>query len=787
MLPAASWAAGIGLIYGDWLPLPWIVWLAPILLTFALWKPARVVSLGMCLGLIWASAMLFWNAGRMAADDTWLDGSVRITASIQGMQRQPGRLRLDLRDVVREDGFELNGLVRLSWYFRRGGPPPDYLRAGDEISAEARFRRPRNFHNPGGFDYQAYCFDEQIVLLGSIRGSPEIIAHNAGMLDLMRQRIRQAVSMLSPAQAGVIQALLLADRSQIPVHASDTFMASGAAHLLAISGLHVGLVAAWAFFLCRWLLTRREAWIIAMPVQKICLSFGLAASCAYATLAGWPLPTERAVLLFAAAVLAWWLRVRSAPINSLLAALMLILCWDPVAIASISLWLSFTATTALLIWAGRQDAPSMRPVTWLKAMLWISLLAALATLPLIAFAFERISTYTLLANALLVPLFSLLVLPLALLAEIAAICGFAESAATLMRFAGQALTPGMAFIDMLYTWPGAKLFIPSPPWWSSILYAAGLIYAGRRWLTHHRLHASLAAGLTLATYLLLVTPERPLDQPRFIAWDVGQGASSSLLLPDGGVTVVDAPGYPGSRFNGGSTVAAGLRSQGLAHIDVLVASHAQYDHMGGAERLLEQVRGIGELWLADIPANHKHSRMQKLLASMRQAGVSIRWLAQGDMVQFGDAPVQVLWPPRGFSAANTNNASLVLSVQMSDGSILLSGDIEKQTEAALLDEGITEHALALMPHHGSKTSSTPAWIKTVNPEHVIAQSGQDNAYGFPRPAIVKRYANHGSRVWDTKQGAVMAIASANGWRLRTWRDEGVNNRAFALQWRLSHL
>ncbi|MDX8411578.1 MAG: DNA internalization-related competence protein ComEC/Rec2, partial [Mariprofundaceae bacterium] len=705
-----------------------------------------------------------------------------ITASIQSIQRQPGRLRLELSDIVHEDGARLNGLARLSWYVKRAGPRSELLQPGDQIRAEARFRRPANFHNPGAFDYQAYCFDNHIALLGSIRGKPEITAHDAGILDSMRQRIRQGVAPIPPEQGGVILALLLADRSLIPVDVSDAFMASGAAHLLAISGLHVGLVAAWAFFLCRWLLTRREAWIVALPVQKISLSFGLLACCAYATLAGWPLPTERATLLFAAAVLAWWLRLRAAQINTLLAALMLILFWDPAAIASISLWLSFTATAALLIWAGRLDGGSIRPVTWLLAMLWISLLAALATLPLIALAFERVSTYTLLANALLVPLFSLLVLPLAMLGEIAAIGGLGDLAAMAMRLSAQALLPGIGLIDALYTWPGAKFFLPSPAWWIGVMYAAGLIYAGRLWLIHRRPHAIFAAGFTLVAYLLLVTPERPPEQMQFIVWDVGQGASSSLLMPSGRVMVVDAPGYPGSRFNGGSTVAAGLRALGLAHIDVLVASHAQFDHMGGAERLLEQLRGIGELWLADTPDNHKHAYMKKLLARMHQAGVGIRWLARGDVIQSGNVSTHVLWPPRGFSPSNANNASLVLSLQTPIGSILLPGDIEKQTEKALLENGMSAHELSLMPHHGSKTSSTPAWITALNPEHVIAQTGRGNAYGFPRPAIVKRYADHGSQIWDTKDGAVMVVAHTTGWQLRTWRDEGVNNRLFALQW-----
>ena len=786
LLPASGWVGGIGLIYGDFLQLAWSPWFALLLIGLAFWKPARVFCLALCLGLFWASITLLWNAHQLAVDDTWVGEPVRVTASIQHIEQQPGRLRLLLQEIERADGTLLNGQARVSWYMQHDIPQ---IQIGSRITSQVRFRRPANFYNPGAFDYQSYCFDKQIALIGSVRGDPEIIHDDARVFHQIRQRIRQSASQLPAAQGGVILALLLADRSQIPINISDHFMASGASHLLAISGLHIGLVAGWAFFLCRWTLTRREAWIVTLPIQKICLGVGLMVACVYALLAGWPLPAQRATMLLAGAVLAWLLQLRSAPMNTLIAALILILFWDPAAVSSVSLWLSFAATAALLLWAGKQmDRPAMQPLKWIIAMLWISLLAALATLPLIAHAFERISTYTLLANALLVPLFGLVVLPLALLGEFAAACGFQEFSQSLMDLAGTALSPGLQYIQMLYSWPGAKLFIPSPALWASILYITGLILAGRLWLQSQRRGASVAAIISLAAYLVLIVPERSPEQVNFIAWDVGQGASSSLLLPDGHVMVVDAPGYPGSRLNGGSTVAASLRSLGIAHIDVFVVSHAQYDHMGGAERLLDQVRNINELWLADIPANREKQRMVRMLERMRNSGATIRWLSAGDAIDLDGMSVHVLWPPKDFSRTNGNNASLVLSVRLPNVSILLPGDIEKQAEMAMLNQGFPAHDLSLIPHHGSKTSSSRAWVEAVQAPHVIAQTGRGNAYGFPKPEIVKRYTDRGYEIWDTKDGAVIAISNAAGWRLHTWRNEwNISNRMFALQWWLGHI
>ena len=266
------------------------------------------------------------------------------------------------------------------------------------IKASLKLHQPRNRLNPGAFDYKTYCFDRQISLIGSAK-NVGFINSNIPLLEQVRRRIVESlpfqdVSGTDPGHtSGIIRALLLADRNHISTKVQDSFAAAGAAHLLAISGLHVGMVAGWAFVIVWWLLTRREAWIVHLPVRKIALTSGLLMALFYATIAGWPITAQRSVLMMAAAILAWWLRNRSEPLNTMLAALTVLLLIDPAAIVSVSLWLSFVAVAALLIWAGygydkgaEKEAKGSVSYLWKwgAGVFWVSLLATMVTLPIIA-------------------------------------------------------------------------------------------------------------------------------------------------------------------------------------------------------------------------------------------------------------------------------------------------------------------------------------------------------------------------------------------------------------------
>jgi competence protein ComEC len=257
------------------------------------------------------------------------------------------------------------------------------------------------------------------------------------------------------------------------------------------------------------------------------------------------------------------------------------------------------------------------------------------------------------------------------------------------------------------------------------------------------------------------------------------------MLPDGHVLAVDAPGRRGSRFNGGVIAAEALRAMGLTHADVLAATHAQSDHMGGMISLMGRLNRVGELWLPDVPAAHRRRMARELVAMARKRGAMVRWLAQGDVVRLGQVTARTLWPPRGYAPANPNDASLVLSLVLPGGKrLLLPGDVEARGEADMIRAGIGRHDLALMPHHGSVTSSTPAFARAVHPALAIAQTGAGNRYGFPNSEAVRRWRRVGAAVANTADGAVLVDLSGGGvswrhappvrsarraWALRLWR------------------
>ena len=763
LMPLGAAVMGLALARTDMLD---IAVAAVVLIVFTLTLlllKQRFPALLLLLGALWGMADMMLDARSMVVPETWLAGEMLVTAKVEKVEQLSSSQRYLLRHIKSESGEALAGKALLYHYHygrKKGGLS---IQAGQQIRVSVRWRLPRNYHNPGAFDYRAWCFDRHIALIGSVRGSPQMIDATMPWLEMQRQKVRRAISKSTinsvEPDHGVLAALLLAERSQVSVQANRAFSATGTAHLLAISGMHIGMAAAWVLALVWFVLTRREAWIVRLPVRQIAMIAGVLSAIAYGTMAGWPLPAVRAAMMLAAAALAWCLASRSEPINTLLAALALILLFDAAAIASLSLWLSFVATAALLLWAGKLR--SEETIAWqqrlsgaARSLLWISLLASLATLPMIIATFGRIPVYSLPANMIMVPLYAVVVMPAALLGELCALFGLNAWATGLMSVAGMAVNWGVNILSGLAALPAGELWAVHPPLALGLLYGLGMAWSGWLLWRNKRLKAACAASLVLAIYLVSVLHESDVQQPQWIVWDVGQGSASTLLLPGKQVIVVDAPGRSGSRFNGGTTVAAGLRALGLTHIDLLILSHAQSDHLGGALSLMRSVNRVGEIWLPDVPHAHAHKQVKAIESYAIDHAIPIRWMAKGDIdSRLG---LQVLWPPRGYDPAKANNTSLVLLAKpKADVKLLWPGDIEIQAERGLLRAGLKKVEAMLMPHHGSRSSSHDAFVQALSPDLVVAQTGMSNRYGFPAKVVVQRYQKHASEVRNTAYGALL--------------------------------
>ncbi|MDX8390218.1 MAG: DNA internalization-related competence protein ComEC/Rec2 [Mariprofundaceae bacterium] len=757
LLPAIAWASGIALVRTDIVAaMVAVIVLVISIIAATVLRKYRHVAVLLVVGMTWGAFSLIGSASHVSVPIHWLESTVGTTASIEKVDRYPAYSRLQLSQVEDEAGEKLAGRVLL--YIYRA---PRWLKTGQIISFQARWHKPRNHQNPGGFDYESYCFDRGIALIGNIRGKATLVEERASWLQSARAAISHSLDKLPQDERGVLKALLLANRTDIPVNIGDYFAASGTSHLLAISGLHVGMVSALFFFLCRFVLSRREAWIVQLRIQHIALIVGAIGAMLYATIAGWPLPAQRAAMMLVAAAIAWLFRSRSVAMNTMFLALIVILLLDPAAVASISLWLSFLATTSLVLWAKAQKESNVWG--WLKVSLWVTTLASLATLPMILTVFGRIPVYTLPANVMLLPLYSLFILPSALLAEFFAVIGWVEAAETVFSWSGYAVALCNKLLAMFYQWPAGNLWVAPPAIWMTCLYITGMVIAALL-LRYERPRAAITMLLsTLFLYLLLVLTERPMATHQLIVWDVGQGAASTLIFSDNKVMVIDLPGRPKSRYNGGTTVASGLRHLGITHVNYLILSHAQHDHMGGALRLMEQINHVGELWLADIPDMRSHPEIIKIVAQVEASGGKVRRLKQGDQFNIKSEHIEILWPPQGFNPSNRNNGSLVLSITSANQQrLLFPGDAEAQAERAIIAHTLDHHHITLMPHHGSLSSSHPAWVTDVSAKIVIAQTGYKNHYGFPKEEVIHRYQKTGSDIWDTADGAVMiSLNSAN--------------------------
>ncbi len=462
-------------------------------------------------------------------------------------------------------------------------------------------------------------------------------------------------------------------------------------------------------------------------------------------------------------------------------ALWLILLFDPSAIASLSLWLSFLATATILLWGKEVAAEQGSPLSRLRMLLWVSLLATLATLPLVADVFGRLPLYSLPANMLLVPLYALWILPLALLGELFVLPGLDALAHGLLLLSAYGIELAHVVIEFFHALPAGDLVVARPDWYAHALFALLMMIAGRRlWQGRHR-QAMATAGLALLCFCVLLLRPTDIAQPRWLIWDAGQGAASTLLLPEHHIMTVDVPGRPGSRFNGGSMVAEGLRAMGYRHIDVLVISHAQQDHAGGLPVLLSRLGKVDEIWL---PAGAISAPMQQLLDLAAAHDIPVRRLGRGDAWLWRGYAVDVLWPPRDFQDRNRNNQSLVFTLRIGTDTLLFAGDIEGRVERYLLAGGLRPVTMMLMPHHGSRTSSTPAFVQALSPDRVIAQTGRHNHYHFPATDVVRRYRQQGAQVLNTADGAIIFDwqAGETAPKLTRWHEFFSPRRSLALQW-----
>jgi competence protein ComEC len=742
-------------------------------------KPRPAVTVGPIIAAVARIVAVFalslgaagWHASIRLEDalDSALEGvDLELTGEVVGLpQAVPGgvRFRFDVDEARAGDrAVRVPRRVQLAWYRdrdadRQAAGPMDGIEAGQRWGLGVRLRQPHGSANPHGFDYELWLFEQAIRATGTVRDARGAVSAvrfadaSPYGIDRWRQRVRESIARRvdDPRAAGVLAALAVGDQGAIEREDWQLFRDTGIAHLMSISGVHVtmfGWLAALAIS-AAW--RRSPRLMLAMPSPVAARWGGLVAALGYAVFAGWGVPAQRTVwMLLVATLLASSGRRWPWPLV-LLATAVVVSVIDPWALVQPGFWLSFTAVGLLLAAAPAQprDAvvhpPAVAGVAsrGRRALCDAVRTQAVATLgltPLTLVFFHQVSLVGVLANLIAIPVVTLLVTPLALLGM--AIPPLWLSSAGVV----QALCRGL---EWLASWPTAVWSVAAAPAWAQ---AAGMLAGVVAILPLPKRVRGLALPLALPL-LWPVVPAPAHGEFEVLAADVGQGSAvlvrtrTRLLLYDAG------PQYSSEADAGERVLVPLLRARGDARIDLLVLSHRDTDHVGGAAAVMRALP-VGRLSSSLEPG---HPLLSLSAAGRCEAGQRWAW----DGVAF-----EVLHPPAAMygQPVKPNALSCVVRVAGATAAALLAGDIEREQERAIVAAhgAALRSDLLLVPHHGSRTSSTAGLIDAVAPATAVVQAGYRNRFGHPRPDVVARYDERRVRVVTTPACGAFTWRSADG-------------------------
>lgn len=743
-MPACLAAAALGLLLLPLLPAlpPPGYLLAPAgacLLLFRLHHRAWAVPACLLLALAW-SVHGAQEALRARIPAAWEGRSLQARGVVEGLpEPAPRGVRFRFRPTQVEGGVAGGRWQLVS-------PLAAAPRPGSECRLEVRLKRPHGVANPAGFDYEAWLLSEGVSATGAVRAL-QCAPPPRHSMDALRLDVREALarSLGERPGAGVLLALVTGDRSLVDPLAWQDYGTTGVVHLMAISGLHVVMLAGVAGWLLLRVLRRWPRLGLRWPLQRPVLLAGFAVAVAYSLLAGFSVPTERTLVMVGVTGLASLAGRRLPPFQVLLLALVVVLGAWPLAVHAAGFWLSFGAVAVLML-AG--DADEALP-GW-RQLIHLQFLVTLMLLPLSLWFFDRVSWVSPFANLVAVPLVTFGIVPLGLLGFLCWLCG-AEAGAGLCWQAGARLVEVLdALMAQFAAWPAASVAFSLP----------GL--AGLAWLVLAVVAllqpVSWRLRLLAPAFLLpLLAPAPPLagTQLRLTVIDVGQGLAVLVETAQHRLLYDTGPALGPRADAGHRYVLPVLWRRGIRHLDGLVLSHGDLDHTGGAAAVLA---GVAVDWgLGATPP-------------VPTLPPGLRWqpCAAGQAWHWDGWDFTVLYPDAGERAAarSDNNRSCVLRIARGNRRVLLPGDLERPGEQALLAR-LGASALAadvlVVGHHGSRTSTSPDFLAAVHPRWALISAGYRNAFRHPSPQVLRRLEAAGVAWRNTAAaGALTACFGGDG-------------------------
>ncbi|MGE0822004.1 MAG: DNA internalization-related competence protein ComEC/Rec2 [Candidatus Binatia bacterium] len=702
-------------------------------------------------------------------------------------ERFPHRGRLYIETLCFWEGdqcHQANGRILLTirsfsrlWHYR------------DIIRVPVSLREPRNFRTPGSFDYEGHLARQGIYLTAFLweDSAIEKVGKAGNPVRRRIEQLRHTIGVffsahLEPDLAAVLRALIIGDETLIDKAQREAFARAGVAHVLSISGLHISLVAATAYGFWWWILGRSRVLLLSLSLPKLASLLTCPFVLLYALLAGGSVATWRAVLMIFAYLFARLFDRQDELYRSLTFTALLISVLWPGALLEISFQLSFMSVLSLVMgmeyfcrWWEKAQGKYLEQQKLLCVIIFrwgltpivISTATLLGTALLTATHFNQVSVMGILANIFIVPLLGSGAVILGLLSA-GTICVSESFAIFLLFVTKQFVFIGVRLTGWFAAFPYASLPVITPSFIELIILYGLLVSFILRFYYHEPWSTRMSTLLRGVCFVALIIDggywvyHRYFHRDLRITFlDVGQGDAAVVEFPGSQVMVIDGGGFASETFDTGEAIIAPfLWSQKIARVDILVMSHPQLDHYGGLAYLAQHF-SPRELWFNGEFG--QGVRFLQFLDVLTQKGISMRSLCRDSSpIVISQVNVDILHPPCQRNGLDPNNASLVLQISHQDIDILFTGDIENEGEQILLsNKGIRINKIEILkvPHHGSRTSSSSAFVQTTRPRVAIASLGAHNRFHFPAQEVERRYHDQGTRWLRTDQVGTVRIYS----------------------------